>query len=96
MPIQLRPVRVGFVVDKFAVGDVFIRALQISPVSIIPPLLHTHLRHIAFSRKPNGRSLITFENATHFANRGAWDKKSPVTFFVCKGLGSANDDWLCK
>jgi hypothetical protein len=32
MPIQLRPVCVGFVVDKHALGDVFIRALQTSPV----------------------------------------------------------------
>jgi hypothetical protein len=85
MPIQLRPVRVGFVVDKFALGDVFIRALQISLVSIILPLLHAHLRHVAFSRKPNGRSLITFENATHFANQGAWDRKVPSLSSSLKG-----------
>jgi hypothetical protein len=32
----------GFVVDKVALGWVFLPALQFSPVSIIPPLLHTH------------------------------------------------------
>ena len=85
MPTQLRSVRVGFVADKFALGDVFIRALQISPVSIIPPLPHTHLRHVAFSRKPNGRRLITLENATHFANRGAWDRKVPTLSSFLKG-----------
>jgi len=88
MPIQLRPVRVGFVVDKFALGDVSIRALQISSVSIIPPLLHTHLRHVAFSRKPNGRSLITVENAKHFANRGARDRKVPSLSSSVKGQGT--------
>ena len=87
MPIQLRPVRVGFVVDKFALGDVFIRVLKISSVSIIPPLLHTHLRHVAFSRNPNGRSLITVEKATHFANRGARDRKVPSLSSSLKGQG---------
>jgi hypothetical protein len=37
------PVHVGFVVDKVALGHFFIRFLRFSPVSIIPPLLHTHL-----------------------------------------------------
>jgi len=87
MPIQLRPVRVGFVVDKFALGDVFIRVLKISSVSIIPPLLHTLLRHVAFSRNPNGRSLITVEKATHFANRGARDRKVPSLSSSLKGQG---------
>jgi hypothetical protein len=29
----------GFVVDKVALGQVFLRVLQFSPVNIIPPLL---------------------------------------------------------
>jgi hypothetical protein len=33
---------VGFVVDKAALGQVFLKVLQFSPVSIIPPFLHTH------------------------------------------------------
>jgi hypothetical protein len=34
---------VGFVVDKVALGQVFLRVLWFSPASIIPPLLHIHL-----------------------------------------------------
>ena len=32
----------NFVVDKVALGEVFLPEFQLSPVSIIPPLLHTH------------------------------------------------------
>jgi hypothetical protein len=31
----------GFVVDKMPVGQVFLRVLRVSPVSIIPPWLST-------------------------------------------------------
>jgi hypothetical protein len=34
---------VGFVVDKVALGQVFLRVLRFSLASIIPPLLHIHL-----------------------------------------------------
>jgi hypothetical protein len=34
-------IRVGFVVDKVALGQVFLRVLRFSPVNIIPPGLHT-------------------------------------------------------
>jgi hypothetical protein len=34
------PVHVGFVVVKVALGQVFPRVLQFSPVSFIPPVLH--------------------------------------------------------
>ena len=37
-----RPVQVGFVVDKVALGLVFLRPLPSSSIRIIPPLLHTH------------------------------------------------------
>ena len=37
-----RPVHVGFVVDRVAVGQFSLGLLLFSPVSIIPPLLHTH------------------------------------------------------
>jgi hypothetical protein len=33
-------VHVGFVVDKVALGQVFLRALRFSPASLIPPVLH--------------------------------------------------------
>jgi hypothetical protein len=34
---------VGFVTDRAALGQGFLRVLLLSPVNIIPPLLHTHL-----------------------------------------------------
>jgi branched-subunit amino acid transport protein len=34
---------VGFVVDKVALGQVFLQVLRFAPASIIPPLLHIHL-----------------------------------------------------
>ena len=33
---------IGFVVNKVQLGQVFLPVLQFSPVSIIPPMLHTH------------------------------------------------------
>jgi hypothetical protein len=33
-------VHVGFVVNKVALGQVFVRVLRFSPVSFIPPVLH--------------------------------------------------------
>jgi hypothetical protein len=33
-------VHVGFVVDKMALGQVFLRVLRFSPVNFIPPVLH--------------------------------------------------------
>jgi hypothetical protein len=36
-------IHVGFVVDKVALAQVFLRVLQFCPASIIPPLLHTHM-----------------------------------------------------
>jgi hypothetical protein len=39
---QVGPCGVGFVVDKVALEQVFLRVLQFSSVSIIPPLLHIH------------------------------------------------------
>jgi hypothetical protein len=33
----------GFVVDKMALGRVFIRVCRLSPVIIIPPVLHSNI-----------------------------------------------------
>jgi hypothetical protein len=37
-----RAVHVGFVVDKVAPGQVFLRVVRFSPVNTIPPLLYIH------------------------------------------------------
>jgi hypothetical protein len=35
--------RVEFVAEEVALGQVFLQALRVSPVSIIPPVLCTHI-----------------------------------------------------
>jgi len=38
---SLRPVHVRYVLEKVALGQVFVRALMFSPVTIIPSQLHS-------------------------------------------------------
>jgi hypothetical protein len=54
---------VGFVVDKVALGQVFLRVLQFSPVSIIPPLLHIHL-------SPSHEMCGSSDQAAHYHHLG--------------------------
>ena len=62
-----RPVDVRFVMDKMTMGQVLLQVLRFSPVSIIPPILHTHLHpHLDLTRKTNVRSLGTFQTAMFF------------------------------
>jgi hypothetical protein len=42
-----RFVHTGFMADKAVLGQAFLRLLQVSLVSIIPPMLHIHLRNIS-------------------------------------------------
>ena len=41
----------------------YMRVLQLFPVSITPSMVRTHLHHAALTRRTNGRSLGTFQNA---------------------------------
>ena len=76
-----RPVHERSVVDKVAVGQVYLRVLRFSPVSIIPPMLHTHLHlHVALNRRTKGRSLGTFEKAVFFRKSQNIGQKSTFTF----------------
>ena len=53
--------KVRFMVDILAMGQIFFQVLQFSPVSIIPPMLHTHRHlHVAFTRMTDGQSLGMF------------------------------------
>jgi hypothetical protein len=53
-------VHVGFVVDKVALGKVFFRVLQLSPVNIIPPWLTMFIYHQGMNNRPvGGRSSET-------------------------------------
>jgi len=40
---SIQPVHVGFLANKVALGQVYLRLLRFSPVSIIPPLLRTDI-----------------------------------------------------
>jgi len=53
---------VWLVVHKVTMGLGSLPVLLFCPVSIIPPMLHTHLHlHVALSRETNGRSLRVFQ-----------------------------------
>jgi hypothetical protein len=56
-----RAVHVRYVVEKVALGQVFFRVLRLSPVNIIPAMLHTHVYLDTAVTRKNGRSLGTFE-----------------------------------
>jgi hypothetical protein len=51
-------VHVRLVVEKVATVQGFLGILLLSPVSINPPVLHTHLHlNVALHRRTNGRGL---------------------------------------
>jgi hypothetical protein len=81
-----RSVCVTFVVDRVALGQVFIPVLRFSPVSIIPSMLHTQLHlHVALTRRTNRRSLGTFRNSSALSAVGErWIEKYSKAEF--KGL----------
>jgi hypothetical protein len=91
-----RPINVRFVVDKITMGQVFLQVLRFSPVSIIPPTLHTNLHpHLALTRQTNVRSLGTFNERCSFGNlhrpvansSKSWDVQSGehTKFFTGEG-----------
>ena len=45
-----RPFRVGYLMDERALGPVFLRVIQFSPVSITPPISDTHISFICHRR----------------------------------------------
>ena len=55
--VQMWTLHIGFVVDRVALGQVFDQVLWCSPVSIIPPLLNTHLPLQSYPNRINGQSL---------------------------------------
>jgi hypothetical protein len=83
-----RSVHMGFVVDKVALGLVFLPVLQFSPVSIIPPMLHTHLHlHIALIRRRNGEVCEPTIKQCPLGNRGALARKVLPLLFLSRSLG---------
>ena len=64
-----RSVHVRFVVDRVAMGQIFLQVPHFSPVSTILPMLHTHFDlYIGATRRANGRSLGTCQEKWSFRN----------------------------
>ena len=69
-----RLVNVVFVVDRVALGQVFLPVFRFSPVTILAPFLHTNLYlHVAVIRRTNGWSLGTCQQQYYFGNQGSQD-----------------------
>ena len=68
-----RPVRLGFVVDKVPLGQVLLRVLLFSPVSIVPPMLHTNIYVVILSSEgqasekwePSKKAVLFQSQGTH-------------------------------
>ena len=67
-----RSVHVRFMVDRVALERGFLQVPHFSPVSIILPMLPTHLDlYIGFSRRANGRNLGTCKEKCSVRSRAA-------------------------
>ena len=76
-------IHVKFMVD-WALGQVFLRVMRFSFVSIILPMLHTHLHlQAARTRRTNERSLGTLKKECSFGFRGAMNRKFLAHLPVC-------------
>ena len=73
----------GFVVDKVVLGLALLSLLLFPPVSIIPPMLHTHLHlQVALTRRTNGPSLGTFSKSNAVLEiRKDWIQNTFTFFF---------------
>jgi hypothetical protein len=69
-----RPVNPRFVMDKVALGQVFLPVPGFSAIGSIPPKFHTHLQiHIGLTRRTNGLNFETFQKkAKLFRKGGHW------------------------
>ena len=73
---QASPYEIG---DKVSLWQVFLRILRFSPVNIISPVLHTHLRlQVVHTRRTNGRRLKNFQKAMLFQKSGALGRKKEL------------------
>jgi hypothetical protein len=66
-------------VDTVALGPVFLPVFRFSPVSNMPPMLHSYIQiNIALIRGENGWSVAAFERQCCFGNCVALDSNIPV------------------
>ena len=65
---NVKSVNVRFMTDEVTTRQVLLRMLHFSPVSIIPPLLHSHLHlHVALTKGSKERSLGTSRKSSDVA-----------------------------
>ena len=65
-----------------ASGTGFSPSTSVSPASIIPPMLHTHLHlHVALTRRTKGRDLGTFQKAVLLRKSASVGRKITFTLF---------------
>jgi hypothetical protein len=75
-------VHVEFVLDKMPMVQPFLRVFPFSPVSTIPPMVHTHFHlHVTLTKRTKERSVGTLRQARFFHNREALDRKLVPLFF---------------
>jgi hypothetical protein len=76
---DVRSVHVRFVVENMELGQVFLRVLRFTLVTIIPPALRTHLHvHVAFTGRLNRRILGIFQKAVF--SRKSWGVRKYFDF----------------
>lgn len=72
-----------------ALAQVSLAVLHFSPVSIVPPMLHTHFDHLhaCLTSQIDGRGPGTFQISMLFWERGAVDTKADTKILsIFKGL----------
>ena len=67
------PVRVRFVVGKVTLGQISLHIFRFSPVSVIPPIIHTPLYININLLRTTGRSLRSFNRSNAFPISGGLD-----------------------
>jgi hypothetical protein len=78
---QVSPCKIYGVQSGTVTG--FSRSTSVFPVSIIPPMHHTHLYlHCMHPRRTDGQSLGTFQKAVVIGHREAFDRKVLSLFLV--------------
>jgi hypothetical protein len=84
-----RSVHVRCMVNKVVLKEVFLPALRLCPVRIIPPMFHIHSNlDVVHTRRINGRSLANLPKKRYsLGNRGAWIRKKVYFLAVsCRHL----------
>jgi len=84
------PVHTGFVMDRVTLGLVFLRVLRFPPVSISPPILHTHVhRNTVLIGRTSERSVGTFKKSHAPSDFGEhWTEKNTFTLLYSVYISS--------